>query len=307
MDSSITVIDFETFLSASFPHHNNLFTTEMAIRALVEFTGLSQWEVSQVVDMQHAEHSLDEMQTYVGRLLEVNQSLCEEGRRMTEMLPTNSETLSPSKRHIWGNDDCPSPAPIEPNTESNKKICKQFRQNGTCNFGSRCLYHHSKPLQERRYDLPSVKTLPTPSLGIMNRCVEELEQLKLSDENQEQKSRFVKREMFGALPSSGNNYCTPTKKTKTLLKGPAMTMTMSKTITTVQQEEKQPQQQHNHYQQEQVEQVEQHQQKVLDGITYQAFAPVNNVVMVPLSLPNGNIYGYAPFPLHVASTHVVLQ
>ncbi|KAH9580064.1 zinc finger protein [Trypanosoma melophagium] len=313
MDSSVAAIDFETFLSALFPVHNNLFTTEVAIRALADYTGLSQWEASQVVEEQHSHHTIDQMQMYVRRLVEVYQGLTEEQHRMTVMLPANHEALSPSeKKHIWGNDDCPSPAPIEPNVESNKKICKQFRQNGTCNFGSRCLYHHSKPLQERKYDTPSLKTLPPSSLGIMNRCAEELEQLKVSDESQERNSRFESREIFGALPSSMNNYCASTKKTKTPLKGAAVGMTSTTTtmpmtmIKTFQQKQKQRASSALLLPQQQQEQLEQH-QKVPEGITYQAFAPVGNVVMVPLSLPNGDIYGYAPFPLHLTPTPVVPQ
>ncbi|RNF25133.1 uncharacterized protein Tco025E_02281 [Trypanosoma conorhini] len=267
MQKTTAVVDFEAFLRASFPSHGNVFTTEDAVRALAGYTGASHWDASLVVDLRQLHHTLEQMQTYAARMLMEKREITEEGSRMTVMLPTTQDVFE-SDEVTWKSRHSSSPLPAKPCAEERKKICKQFRETGACKFGSRCLYHHSVPLNGNVSEPNVPKASVGYSLGIMNRCVEELQGLKLSDEASNSHSKGGKRAVLAALPSSTNNYSASP---------PMLSNAAPKVATETPQDPPKP----------------------LDSAACPTFTAMGSVVMVPLSLPNGIIYGYAPLPLQM--------
>ncbi|KEG14874.1 hypothetical protein DQ04_00271080 [Trypanosoma grayi] len=278
MDMSSEASDFERFLSAFFPSHNGSFTSAAAVCALAEYTGVSEWEASKVMDMRQHQHSMGQMHMYAARLVGTGRTPSEERRRMTVMLPA-SGTASHIGKSVWGGDDSPSPSPVAPGAEQRRKICKQYRESGACTFGSRCLYHHAKPLAVCRPEPHLTKAPRAFSLGIMGRCMEDMQHLVISNRSPERSSKGDKREMLGVLPSSTNNYCSPVKSPKESLKSGTGQL-------------------------QQQQQLSPPLVRAQNTAVSPAFSAMGGIVMVPLSLPNGEFYGYAPLPLHTSQAQI---
>ncbi|EKF37774.1 hypothetical protein MOQ_002026 [Trypanosoma cruzi marinkellei] len=271
MKKPTVAVDLEAFLRASFPSRRNFFTTEDATRALADYTGASLWEASLaslVVDMRQSHHTMEQMQTYASRIAGGRRGNGEEGPRMTAMLPGNQDSHE-GKEATWeSGDGSVGSLPVRLCVERNRKACRQFWENGACKFGSRCLYHHSAP-SRGHFAAPSVtKASVGHCLGIANRCVEELPRSDVSGGPSHLNSKGGRREMLAALPSSANNYSSSAPRSPS----GALRVTTA---------------------------MPQEPPKQLDGTACPAFAAFGGVVVVPVSLPDGSICGYAPLPLQM--------
>ncbi|ESL09141.1 hypothetical protein TRSC58_03145 [Trypanosoma rangeli SC58] len=267
MQETAPIVDLETFLRDSFPSHSNLFTTEDVIRALADYTGTFHWEASLAVDSRQSHHTLQQVQTYATKIMMKTREISQEIPRMTVMLQTDQDIFE-DKEATWQSGKDSTPLPLKPCMNKTKKICKQFRENGMCKFGSRCLYHHSAPLQGHVAESSATKASVSHSLGIMDRCVGKLQDLKVSGEAFDLHPKGGKRVVLAALPSSTNNYC-PSSPTPL---NPALKVATE---------------------------MPQGPPKPFEYTACSAFTAVSSVVMVPLSLSNGTIYGYTPLPLQM--------
>ncbi|RNF06434.1 hypothetical protein TraAM80_03901 [Trypanosoma rangeli] len=267
MQKTAPIVDLETFLRDSFPSHSNLFTTEDVVRALADYTGTLHWEASLAVDLRQSHHTLQQVQTYATKIMMEKREISQEISRTMAMLQTNEDVFE-DKEAMWQSGEDSTPLPVKPCVQKMKKICKQFRESGTCKFGSRCLYHHSAPLQGHAAESNATKASVGHSLGIMGRCVEKLQDLKVSSEAFDLHSKRRKPAVLAALPSSTNNYCSSP------LTPPNATL---KVTTEMPQDPSNP----------------------FNYTACSTFTAVGSVVMVPLSLPNGTIYGYAPLSLQM--------
>ncbi|KAF5226544.1 zinc finger ccch domain-containing protein 14 [Trypanosoma cruzi] len=268
MKKPTVAVDLEAFLRASFPSRRDFFTTEDATRALADYTGASLWETSLAVDMRQSHHTMEQMQTYATRIAGGRRGNGEEGPRMTAMLPGIQDSHG-GKEAAWESDDgSVRSLPVKPCVERNRKTCKQFWENGACKFGSRCLYHHLAPSQGHLADPSVTKASVGHCFGIANRCVEELPKPNVSGGPSDLNSKEGKREVLAALPSSANNYSSS---------APRSHSGALRATTAMPQEPPKP----------------------LGGTACPAFAAFGGVVVVPVSLPDGSICGYAPFPLQM--------
>ncbi|KAF8294987.1 zinc finger ccch domain-containing protein 14 [Trypanosoma cruzi] len=187
---------------------------------------------------------------------------------MTAMLPGIQDSHG-GKEAAWeSGDGSVRSLPVKPCVERNRKTCKQFWENGACKFGSRCLYHHLAPSQGHLADPSVTKASVGHCFGIANRCVEELPKPNVSGGPSDLNSKEGNREVLAALPSSANNYSSS---------APRSHSGALRATTAMPQEPPKP----------------------LGGTACPAFAAFGGVVVLPVSLPDGSICGYAPFPLQM--------
>nr|CCC91093.1 conserved hypothetical protein [Trypanosoma congolense IL3000] len=188
--------DFESFLRISFPTHHGDFSTEMAVRVLVEYLGASHWECLRVVDAVQPTHNMECMKTYARHLRNLMQHH-RGGELPVEVLPSADRNSSRSPKFTLsdrGNINCVS-APFR--QRHGRKICRQFRDTGTCTFGSRCLYHHTlwSPGRESR---------STASQGIVERSLDKTKLVKSAPASPPMDSN---RTVLAEVPFSYNDGC----------------------------------------------------------------------------------------------------
>ncbi|CCW61569.1 unnamed protein product [Phytomonas sp. EM1] len=132
------------FFEMNFGKH--IFTTDEAVKALVLFTGHPEEEVVATIGPDASTFKRADFfhPAYVILRHEREEEGAdneEEGDDSAGRSTTLVEEF-PAALHSSS-----SGRPPLPSTDG-RKLCKQFQLNGSCGFGSRCLYHHVRPPNE---------------------------------------------------------------------------------------------------------------------------------------------------------------